>query len=52
MYQYNDFDRAFVNERVAEFRDQVERRPAFRSPSLWTITPPPSRFASLAMDFP
>jgi len=26
MYQYNDFDRAFVNERVAEFREQVERR--------------------------
>ncbi len=26
MYDYSDFDRAFVNERVAEFRDQVERR--------------------------
>ena len=26
MYRYNDFDRAFVRERVAEFRDQVERR--------------------------
>jgi sulfite reductase (NADPH) hemoprotein beta-component len=26
MYQYNDFDQAFVRERVAEFRDQVERR--------------------------
>jgi sulfite reductase (NADPH) hemoprotein beta-component len=26
MYDYTDFDRAFVNERVAEFRDQVERR--------------------------
>ncbi|WP_111429086.1 nitrite/sulfite reductase [Rhodobacteraceae bacterium DSL-40] len=26
MYQYTDFDQAFVRERVAEFRDQVERR--------------------------
>jgi sulfite reductase (NADPH) hemoprotein beta-component len=26
MYQYTDFDEAFVRERVAEFRDQVERR--------------------------
>ena len=26
MYRYNDFDQAFVRERVAEFRDQVERR--------------------------
>ena len=26
MYQYNDFDEAFVRERVAQFRDQVERR--------------------------
>ena len=26
MYDYSDFDRAFVRERVAEFRDQVERR--------------------------
>ncbi len=26
MYDYTDFDRAFVHERVAEFRDQVERR--------------------------
>ena len=26
MYDYTDFDRAFVRERVAEFRDQVERR--------------------------
>lgn len=26
MYRYNDFDRAFVRERVAEFRNQVERR--------------------------
>jgi len=26
MYDYTDFDRAFVSERVAEFRDQVERR--------------------------
>ena len=26
MYDYTDFDRAFVQERVAEFRDQVERR--------------------------
>jgi sulfite reductase (NADPH) hemoprotein beta-component len=26
MYQYTDFDTAFVRERVAEFRDQVERR--------------------------
>ena len=30
MYDYSDFDRAFVNERVAEFRDQVERRIAGR----------------------
>ncbi len=26
MYDYTDFDREFVNARVAEFRDQVERR--------------------------
>ncbi|HRO11378.1 nitrite/sulfite reductase [Amaricoccus sp.] len=26
MYDYSDFDSAFVRERVAEFRDQVERR--------------------------
>jgi sulfite reductase (NADPH) hemoprotein beta-component len=26
MYQYTDFDQGFVRERVAEFRDQVERR--------------------------
>ena len=26
MYQYNDFDEAFVRERVAQFRAQVERR--------------------------
>ncbi|WP_424933352.1 nitrite/sulfite reductase [Amaricoccus macauensis] len=26
MYQYTDFDQDFVRERVAEFRDQVERR--------------------------
>jgi sulfite reductase (NADPH) hemoprotein beta-component len=26
MYQYTDFDQAFVRERAAEFRDQVERR--------------------------
>ena len=26
MYQYNDFDKNFVNERVAQFRAQVERR--------------------------
>jgi sulfite reductase (NADPH) hemoprotein beta-component len=26
MYQYDDFDRALVRERVAQFRDQVQRR--------------------------
>jgi sulfite reductase (NADPH) hemoprotein beta-component len=26
MYKYNDFDEAFVRSRVAQFRDQVERR--------------------------
>ena len=26
MYKYNDFDEKFVRERVAQFRDQVERR--------------------------
>jgi len=26
MYRYNDFDEAFVRRRVAQFRDQVERR--------------------------
>ena len=26
MYHYNDFDQAFVRERVAQFRGQVERR--------------------------
>ncbi|HZP09193.1 nitrite/sulfite reductase [Methyloceanibacter sp.] len=26
MYRYDEFDRAFVHERVADFRDQVERR--------------------------
>ncbi|WP_293863545.1 nitrite/sulfite reductase [uncultured Alsobacter sp.] len=26
MYRYDEFDRAFVNERVAEFSDQVSRR--------------------------
>ena len=30
MYDYTDFDRSFVRERVAEFRDQVERRIAGR----------------------
>jgi len=26
MYKYNDFDAAFVRNRVSEFRSQVERR--------------------------
>jgi hypothetical protein len=26
MYRYDEFDHAFVAERVAQFRDQVERR--------------------------
>ena len=26
MYRYDEFDHRFVNARVAEFRDQVERR--------------------------
>ena len=26
MYRYDEFDQAFVRERVAQFRDQVERR--------------------------
>src|SRR5512134_3481533 len=26
MYRYDEFDHAFVHERVAQFRDQVERR--------------------------
>ncbi|MEE8454683.1 MAG: nitrite/sulfite reductase, partial [Limibaculum sp.] len=26
MYRYDEFDHRFVAERVAEFRDQVERR--------------------------
>ena len=26
MYRYDEFDHRFVTERVAEFRDQVERR--------------------------
>ena len=26
MYRYDDFDEAFVRNRVAEFRGQVERR--------------------------
>ena len=26
MYRYDEFDARFVRERVAEFRDQVERR--------------------------
>ncbi|QRM55453.1 nitrite/sulfite reductase [Sinorhizobium sp. BG8] len=26
MYRYDEFDHAFVNDRVAQFRDQVERR--------------------------
>ena len=26
MYQYDDYDRALVRERVAQFRDQVQRR--------------------------
>ncbi|MGH6748102.1 MAG: nitrite/sulfite reductase, partial [Methyloceanibacter sp.] len=26
MYRYDEFDNAFVRERVDEFRDQVERR--------------------------
>ena len=26
MYVYDEFDRAFLQERVVEFRDQVERR--------------------------
>ena len=25
MYKYNDFDRQFVRERAAQFRDQLER---------------------------
>jgi sulfite reductase (NADPH) hemoprotein beta-component len=28
MYRYDEFDQEFVNERVAQFRDQVERRVA------------------------
>jgi sulfite reductase (NADPH) hemoprotein beta-component len=30
MYKYDSFDHAFVNERVAQFKDQVERRLAGR----------------------
>ncbi len=26
MYRYDEFDHAFVAERVAQFRDQVQRR--------------------------
>ena len=26
MYRYDEFDREFVTERVAQFRNQVERR--------------------------
>ena len=26
MYRYDEFDRQFVNERVAQFRDQAKRR--------------------------
>ena len=26
MYRYNTFDERFVQERVAQYRDQVERR--------------------------
>ena len=26
MYRYDEFDHSFVRERVAEFKDQVERR--------------------------
>jgi len=26
LYRYNDFDRAFVHDRVAQYRDQVDRR--------------------------
>jgi len=26
MYRYDEFDAQFVGERVAQFRDQVERR--------------------------
>ena len=26
MYRYDEFDHAFVADRVAQFRDQVERR--------------------------
>ena len=26
MYRYDEFDQAFVNARVAEFKDQVTRR--------------------------
>ena len=26
MYRYNAFDECFVKERVAQYRDQVERR--------------------------
>ncbi|ERH49454.1 sulfite reductase [Ectopseudomonas chengduensis] len=29
MYQYDDYDRALVRERVAQFRDQVQRRLAY-----------------------
>ena len=25
MYQYNEFDRNFINQRVAHYRDQTER---------------------------
>src|SRR6185503_20673914 len=30
MYRYNDFDRQFVRERAAQFRDQLERNLAGR----------------------
>ena len=26
MYQYSEFDKAFLQERVAQYRDQVSRR--------------------------
>jgi hypothetical protein len=31
MYNYQEFDRAFVRERVEQYRDQVQRRLDWRS---------------------
>ena len=60
MYRYDEFDHAFVRERVAEFKDQVERRLAGQlteeefqavAPSQRALPPAPRLHARIAIPY-